>query len=127
VAWPDARANCQALGAGWDLASLRSNVEAVFWAPRLTFDVWVGASDTANEGVWIWVSDGAQFWAGDGVTGAAVNGAFANWNTDEPNGGENSDCARMLARIAAQPDRNAPWADLECTELLGALCEGPAD
>lgn len=127
VSWSDARANCQALGAGWDLASVRSSVDTEFWAPRLTFEVWVGASDAVTEGVWSWVSDGAQFWSGDGVTGAAVNGAYANWNTNEPNGGDNSDCARLLPRTAALPDRNAPWADLECTQLLGALCEGPAD
>lgn len=125
VSWSDARASCQALGAGWDLASIRSAVETEFWAPRLAFEAWVGASDATTEGVWSWVSDGAQFWSGDGVTGAALNGAYTNWNTDEPNGADNSDCARLLPRTDALPDRNAPWADLECTQLLGALCEGP--
>lgn len=125
ASWSDARAACQALGAGWDLATFRSTEDTAFWAPRLTFEAWVGATDAANEGVWIWVSDGAQFWAGDGLTGAAVNGAYTSWNTTEPNGGENSDCARVLPRTTALPERNAPWADLECTELLGALCEGP--
>lgn len=127
VSWPDARANCQALGAGWDLATVRSAADTEFWAPRLTFEVWVGASDAATEGVWIWVSDGTQFWSGDGTTGSAVNGVYTNWNTDEPNGSDNSDCTRLLPRTDALPDRNVTWADLECTELLGSLCEGPVD
>lgn len=125
ASWSDARAACQALGTGWDLATFRSAEDTAFWAPRLTFEAWVGASDATNEGVWVWVADGAQFWVGDGLTGAAVNGAYTSWNTNEPNGGEGSDCARVLPRTMALPERNAPWADLECTELLGALCEGP--
>lgn len=125
--WSDAQANCRGLGAGWDLAAVRSAEDTAFWAARLTIEVWVGASDAVTEGVWIWVSDGTQFWSGDGLTGNAVNGAYTNWNNDEPNGGDNSDCARLLPRTVALPDRNAPWADLECTELLGALCEGPAE
>lgn len=127
LSWADARLNCQARGVGWDLASLRSSEDSAFWAPRLTFEAWVAASDAADEGTWLWVSDNTPFWSGDGLTGSAVNGAYTNWNTDEPNGSDNSDCARLLPRTEALPDRNVPWADLECAELRGAICEGPAE
>lgn len=125
ASWADARSTCQARGAGWDLASITSSEETEFWAPRLTFEAWVGASDAADEGTWVWISDGTPFWSGDGLTGNPVSAAYTNWNSDEPNGGENSDCGRLLPRTLALPDRDALWADLECVELLGSICEGP--
>ncbi|MEO8177640.1 MAG: C-type lectin domain-containing protein [Deltaproteobacteria bacterium] len=123
--WSDARASCRALGDGWDLASLRSAQNSAFAAPLLTLEAWIGASDAALEGTWTWVDQGDAFWLGDGM-GSALNGAYANWNSNEPNGAEESDCGRILpAGAAVSPGLTAPWADLSCTELRGALCEGP--
>lgn len=54
----------------------------------------IGASDSAQEGKWIW-DDGTQFWSG-GSTGAPVGGRFAFWASGEPNnqnGDEN--CAEV--------------------------------
>ena len=65
------------------------------------------------------IDDGTIFWQGD-ETGAPVNGAFANWNSTEPNGFGASDCARLA------PSQDNSWADLECEMPRGALCEGPA-
>jgi len=121
--WSDARASCQSRGDGWDLASLRSAEDTAFAAPLLTIEAWIGASDSALEGTWTWADRGDAFWSGDG-TGSALNGAYANWNSNEPNGGEQSDCARVLP-AGGSPGLTAPWADLECTDTRGALCEGP--
>jgi hypothetical protein len=127
LSWSDARASCRSRGDGWDLASLRSAQDSAFAAPLLTLDAWIGASDAALEGTWTWTDRGDAFWAGDG-TGSALSGAYANWNSNEPNGGEESDCARILpAGTAVSPGLTAPWADLLCSELRGALCEGPPD
>jgi hypothetical protein len=120
--WSDALAACQSLGNGWQLASLRSAEDSALAAQLLTIEAWIGASDAALEGTWTWVDRGDAFWSGDG-TGSASNGAYANWNSNEPNGGEESDCARILP--AGSPGLSAPWADLACIELRGALCEGP--
>jgi len=117
--WPEARRNCQALGAGWDLASLRSAAENQFATELAGADVWIGASDLGMDGTWVWVDDGSVFWQGDAL-GAPVAGAFANWNSTEPNGRGGSGCARLVAALAGS------WADLECEMQRGALCEGPA-
>lgn len=124
--WSEARAQCQARGAGWDLASLRSPLDSVFAAELLEIEAWVGATDAAVEGQWLWADTAEAFWSGTGA-GQALNGAYTNWNSDEPNGGDNSDCARTLPRSLLFPRRVAPWADLSCAERRGALCEGPRD
>jgi hypothetical protein len=99
------------------LATVRSAEDSAFLLTLLNGDAWLGGSDTATEGTWAWVTDGAEFWLGDGETGNALNGAFVNWFTDEPNGEDSSDCLRVLA--------SATWADLECSELRASVCEGP--
>jgi hypothetical protein len=126
LSWQDARDSCRAQGEGWDLASIRAASESAFAAELATAEAWVGATDTQTEGRWTWARDGAAFWSGDG-TGNALDGAYANWNSNEPNGGAESDCARVLPRTPMFPNRNAPWADVECSQLKAALCEGPLD
>jgi len=48
--------------------------------------VWLGATDVATEGTWIWDGNsdgtGEQFWSGT-AAGASVNDAYENWG-DEP-------------------------------------------
>ncbi|MBM4153794.1 MAG: hypothetical protein FJ221_02015 [Lentisphaerae bacterium] len=40
--------------------------------------VWIGASDLAAEGTWLWSVDNAQFWQGN-AGGTAVGGLYNNW------------------------------------------------
>jgi Lectin C-type domain len=115
---PNARLQCRARGDGWDLAAIRSPAVNEFVTGLTSEEVWIGGSDAANEGIWRWVSDGTLFWRGT-ETGNAVNGAYANWNPDEPNGGATSDCMRLVPRVGGS------WADFECSSLLGSVCEGP--
>jgi hypothetical protein len=117
--WADGRVECQSIGDGWDLASIRDAAENELVAELTGDEAWLGGSDAELEGNWIWVDDSEPFWSGSGVTGAAVDGAFENWNSDEPNGGGPSDCLRLVADLGT-------WADLECTFERAALCEGPA-
>jgi hypothetical protein len=53
--------------------------------------IWLGGSDTAQEGRWAWVNNDEQFWAGD-FNGSPVQGRFANWGIqpDNADGGEDS-------------------------------------
>jgi hypothetical protein len=116
-----AQLSCNALGAGWDLAAIHDAATNEFLGTLIDDEAWIGASDQANEGTWIWVIDDIPFWSGDGETGAPVNGAFAIWagGGAEPNGERTSDCARLVP----DPPR---WADLECdSRLRESLCEGP--
>jgi len=116
--WAAARQRCRALGAGWDLASVRNVEVNRFLTDGLSGEAWLGASDSAQEGTWIWIDDGTVFWNGS-ETGAPVDGNYANWAGTEPNGEAGSACARLV------PENSGAWADLECEELRGAVCKGP--
>jgi hypothetical protein len=122
LGWDDARDACEARGAGWDLAVIRSSERNSWLAGMLSgvTDAWVGANDIAQEGSWRWVSDNAAFFTGTGTAGSATAGAYVNWNTGgtpEPNGGAASDCLRLRS--------TGGWADIACTSTFAALCEGP--
>jgi hypothetical protein len=116
--WVASRESCRALGAGWDLASIRSAEVNRFLTELLTGETWIGASDGRVEGTWIWVDDGTAFWRGD-ATGNALDAAFPTWSRSQPNGEANADCARLV------PDAAGVWGDLPCAELRAAVCEGP--
>jgi hypothetical protein len=113
--WPEARSACQARGA--DLATIRSQTDSDFLKTFPPREAWVGGNDLTLEGTWAWVTDGFQFWQGEGEDGVPLNGAFAPWFEDEPNGEDSSDCLRVL------PD--GTWTDLECGEERASICEGP--
>jgi hypothetical protein len=116
--WFDARDRCRSQGAGWDLAAVHDLETNRFLADLVSDEAWIGGSDAQQEGLWRWVRDGVEFWSGS-ETGGPIDGAFSNWNADEPNGETGSDCVRMVPGTAR-------WADLECEELRLGLCEGPA-
>src|SRR5688572_15789449 len=125
--WTEARSVCNALGAGWDLAAVRSPAVTTFLAEIGAGEAWIGASDEEEEGTWLWVNERVPFWSGTGTDGNSVNGEYENWNSDEPNGRGNSNCARLVVPRADNsviPD-STTWADLECFELLASVCEGP--
>jgi hypothetical protein len=117
--WADARQSCRAFGAGWDLASIRSDAVDQFIANLITDETWIAASDVVEEGRWVWMDDNTAFWDIDADAGA-LNGEYAHWNVTEPNGGTTTNCARIVPRVG-----NA-WADLPCDSTVAALCEGPA-
>lgn len=118
--WQDSRDACLALGAGWDLVSIRSEEENDFIFSLGVDELWIGASDQAESDAWLWVDDETPFWVGNQETGQAVGTAYVNWNANEPNGGGGSGCARIVAAVAGT------WADLECGSERAALCMGPS-
>jgi hypothetical protein len=125
LSWSDARLECQSRGPGWDLASIRDDAVNQFMGALNAGEAWIGASDAQNEGIWVWVGDGTPFWRGSGAAGSAVPAAYENWNSDEPNGGANSDCSRLVFTTIAAPNPPPAWADLECFELRRSVCDGP--
>jgi hypothetical protein len=78
-------------------------------------DLWVGGSDEATEGTWVW-ADAAQFWAG-GPMGSAVGGRVARWASGEPSEAATSDCARMNGGFVGD------WAAVACGTALASVCE----
>ncbi len=121
--WLAARDTCSTLGPTWDLVSIRSEEVNDFVAAMVdqsaSTEAWIGGSDAALEGDWIWVDDGTLFFVGDGDTGAAHDDAFTLFGTSEPNGGVDSACLRVRD--------SGSWADFECEELLPAVCSGPPE
>jgi hypothetical protein len=88
-------------------------------------EAWIGASDAANEGEWVWVDDGTPFWNGTATNGRAVNRAYESWSANQPNGGVNTNCARLATTNAGALNGTPTWADVECEDLRPSVCEGP--
>lgn len=93
ISWTAASAATAAMGGGWHLATVTSAAEQAFIvASFLSPDpsgsalahYWLGATDSAAEGAWAWVT-GETF-------------AYANWNVGEPNGGTGENYLAMDAR-----------------------------
>jgi hypothetical protein len=60
----------------------------------LTGQTWMGATDSAVEGDWRWVTS-ELFWQG-GAGGTAQNGLYANWTTGQPDNFSNEDFGIFL-------------------------------
>lgn len=105
ITWTDARAAAQALGSGWDLATIGSPAEHAFVTsllntalpPRSHF--WLGASDDEFEGIWKWV-DPTPF-------------GFAVWGAGEPNN------AFGMEHYLAYDLRDGVWYFNDAPDLLG--------
>jgi hypothetical protein len=123
--WNAARRNCRDRGDGWDLAAIRSAAINRFIGDMVSGQAWIGASDAATEGEWVWVGDGAPFWVGTAANGSAVDGAYENWSANEPNGGFNINCTRIQTPTVGSANGGPVWADRQCSELRGSVCEGP--
>ena len=136
------------LGLAGYLASITNEAENDFIAEKIQGDagapaqnVWIGASDAAQEGAWKWVGgpdNGVQFWQGCNVAngGGPYEGRFSAWAPGEPNNWnaslcqvENSptlgeDCA-IINKYSptSTPPNNAffqkQWNDLPCSYGAG--------
>jgi hypothetical protein len=97
LSWNAARAAAQALGPGWDLATITSAGEQNFIASLLgpppseetTVQYWVGGFQPTGSaepgGNWQWINGEGMFWNNGSV------GAFSAWGPNEPDnlGGQN--------------------------------------
>jgi hypothetical protein len=99
------------------LATITSAAENEFLKTRMPSNAWIGASDAASEGTWKWVTGpeaGQTFWSGSS-SGSAVNGAYANWSSSQPNnsnGGQ--DYGEIYATDGTSTD--GKWNDRSNTE-----------
>lgn len=117
INWNSAKTAAEALteyGVSGYLVTVTSSAENAFVAARLGADGWVGASDSALEGDWKWVTGpetGTSFWSGTSG-GSAVSGRYSNWNPGEPNQAGEEDCAQFYSS-------SGRWNDLSCGNNIG--------
>lgn len=114
----DAQASCAAASTGEHLAIVRTSTDnAAIGGMIGSAIVFLGGSDAGTEGTWLW-DDSTPFWLG-GSNGAAVAGAFADFNPGEPNNGgtpstHEEDC------LAMRGDKVDAWDDRPCGPETGA-------
>lgn len=107
-----AREECQARGARWDLAAIRSQADNEFVQGLVTDELLLGGTDAAEEGKWLWMRDTTPFFDVAGVTG----NLYSNWSAGEPNDySDQEDCVRMLPA--------GTWADFECEDSMRYVCQ----
>jgi hypothetical protein len=109
-------ANSAAMAAGGHLVTITSAKEYQRVRGMVGSDpIWLGGTDSAQEGVWRWV-DGGVFFVDDGaIDGAAVRGAVSYWDQNdgynaEPN---NSDGVEHCLEMQA----DGTWNDLGCSNV----------
>ena len=105
--WSDARDTCSQDGKVLPIIGSHSNMEeiaeAVFAEGWNDADIWLAATDGAEEGMWKWL-DGTPVYK------------FTNWNTNEPNGGNNENCINMKVGYGNK------WSDYKCEDAHPFVC-----
>lgn len=101
-----ARAACQALGPGTDLAAPSTVAEFDLVLPLATEHLWVGGGDAAQQGTWVW--DNGEPWT-------YQDGAYP-WASGQPNYQATEDCIQLGATSLAM-------FDVACTYGFAPLCE----
>lgn len=102
ITWQDAKVAAETknyYGLPGYLATITSSEEAKLSGEQAGGAGWIGGSDAVLEGTWEWVTGpeaGDVFWIG-AQNGFAPNGAFAFWNTNEPNNLGDEDYAHVTA------------------------------
>ncbi|XP_052084077.1 perlucin-like protein [Mytilus californianus] len=118
--WPTAQDICK--NRGGYLAEIGSKEENDFvkkLAKKVkNFSVWLGGTDSAKEGHWVWASTGKPFTFEDW------------WRTDEPlRRGDEPDNykGRQDCLSLSMYDDYDAWLDSECIgDVMGYICEKPA-
>jgi hypothetical protein len=93
---------------------------------------YIGASDSGNEGNWIWrgrgaIANGFQFWQGESADsgGRAVGGAYANWAPTEPNNTDDDENCAAISVLGENNRQPGNWDDRDCDSALPFVCEVP--
>ena len=104
--WSGAKTYC--VGQGGYSVTVHSQAENDFVVNLVNSNVWMGGSDIASEGTWIW-EDG-KAWA-----------SYQNFASGEPNNGAagGEDCLEMVKGN----DNNGRWNDISCGYAKSSVCK----
>lgn len=108
--WDAGVSACDALGGTLATATSASEVAILTGLPTMPAtvpDVWLGGTDLATEGTWLWVTPEVM--------------TYTNWRTGEPNNGGTSGIPENCMVI--ESDTAGTWDDRPCTRSYPALCE----
>ena len=77
----------------------------------MTVASWIGLSDAAEEGNWVWTS--------------GERAKFTKWSTAEPNNSQGKENCAVLYTFVVSPvdERCGKWNDVPCQSQRGAICE----
>uniref|UniRef100_W5MKI8 C-type lectin domain-containing protein n=1 Tax=Lepisosteus oculatus TaxID=7918 RepID=W5MKI8_LEPOC len=110
LSWNYSRTACRKLGA--DLVVINNRTEQEFIQKQIKGgEYWMGLSDAAAEGTWIWV-DGTQ-----------PIECFRYWMKNQPDDYENEDCLATATPTADQITSLNNWNDNKCELPLLRICE----
>ncbi len=97
--WTDASTAC--VERGGQLVTVSSAEENAFLLSLGVSDAWIGFTDVATEGTYVWISS---------------QSTYVNWGMAQPDDGAgNEDCAVFLA--------DGTWNDAPCDQQRGYVCE----
>lgn len=109
-------------------AQLSANIAAAAYPSTTSPDggggayVWIGASDLAAEGTWLWTNN-AQFWNG-GTGGNSVGGLFNNWPSgNEPDNSGNQQDAGAISLNGWPLGSVGQWNDVNAANNLYSIVE----
>jgi hypothetical protein len=101
--WQVARADCSTWGGS--LVKVETPAEDQLMAQLVSEDMWLGASDTAAENVFVW-TDGSPI-------------LFGNWGPSQPDRFPGPDCVQKRSTEGRQ------WFDQPCDNQWLYVCEKP--
>ena len=117
LTWSEAETDC--VNRGGHLVSIGSELENRMVSRLATRyggneSVWIGLTDSLNEGTWRW-SDGSGSWNQGNTT------PYTNWDWGEPDTNVNHNCALLWHPNDRQ---GGSWWDVECAPLsFSYICE----
>ena len=119
LSWSDAKASCAKMS--MELAWVLDDAEnswILSTALSLSFstNAWLGGSDAATEGIWLW-PDGTAFWSGPD---AGVG--YASWGQGEPNNSGGSEACLELIIYPFNLLLAGDWNDEGCGSLNAYVC-----
>ena len=105
LTWHGALQMCQNIGGFLAEVTDHRSEEFVRMVVANGDDIWLGASDTTNEGVWIWET-------------SRKNMIISNWRAGEPNNVERAEHCLLIQH---------QWVDYPCSSKRGYVCQSDRD
>jgi antitoxin component YwqK of YwqJK toxin-antitoxin module len=109
LSWKEAKAKCEELGGRLAVVTSREQNDKLTQLVKDAgkAEAWLGLTDEAREGVWVWVDGSAA--------------SYTNWNAGQPNNKNNSEHYALL--WAAQQGKWADQPNRSTQHQPGYLCE----